>query len=293
MLGKAETENLIKDYFNFLSTKQLGIRSKALYVTIIKQFIKWLGDREINSQTLNEFLVSKQKLYVRSALNYLIEMKGLNVKLAKIREKRREKITPPRREELKNLLEKIKQEDEELYWFFSILYYTGERHLAVLNMKLGDIDFNKNQIKFRGKGDKVRVVNLPGWFVKEFRDWVREKKGVLENEKFFFVTEMDYLKKRDNPKEEIISEELSKWRLWKRIEELKGLTQEEKRILHRTHNFRRAMINWILETGDILEAKAFIGHEDISTTQRYVSELLEEKKKRIVEEKIMKEMEGG
>jgi len=286
-------EKILNDYSNFLNTKQLGKRSKYLYQFVVRSFFNWLNNnkKEFIQATANEWLVKNPKLYRRAALNYLVEMLNLNWKLEKIKERKTTKPIPPTREQLKNLLEKVKKEDEELYWFFCILYYTGERKLAVLNMKLSDIDFERGQVKFHTKGEKMRAINLPNWFVNEFKEWVKNKKGVLENEKFFFIKESDYLRKRDNPNDEVISEEASKFRLWYRIENLKTLTLEEKAILQRTHNFRRVMINWILETGDILEAKSFIGHEDISTTQRYVSELMEMKKKQIVEEKIKKEME--
>lgn len=93
-----------------------------------------------------------------------------------------------------------------------------------------------------------------------------EKKGLLSNERLFFS---------DFKNEEVIYRHIRRYLyiIEKRKPELKPIIT----VLKQTHNIRRCVLNEIyMKTKSIISAKEFIGHSDIKTTLRYISETTKE-----------------
>jgi len=263
----------------WLKQKQISNSSKKLYLYAVARFKKEVS--AMTEEETNKWLVAHPRLYYRSALVHYFKFKGMQMSIVSIKEPPVERHEGVGRAELETMLEKI--ENKDVYWVFKLLFYTGARIAEILKLQLQDIDFTARLISMHPKGAEtgradVRVVKVPAIVMVELQKYLVEVKGVLGNHRCFFSD-------IDSSTEENIHDAYN--RVLYYIEYSKTLTAEEKKVLKATHNFRRAMVNWILEkTGDIQGAKSFLGHKSIMTTQRYVDEMTEKKKRGAVEDAI-------
>lgn len=167
---------------------------------------------------------------------------------------------PITREELERLVESIKDKDKEVYWVLKTALVTGARIHEILNLRLRDIKDDYIIFEKTKTGDQRGVWVSPN-FIKELKHYLTEEKGVLGAEKCFFTN----------------------WKTWSAYIEIrqrleKMFDKETARRLMRTHNFRRAVINYLLKRtgGNILLVQSFIGHKSIDSTERYVYEIRKE-----------------
>lgn len=86
---------------------------------------------------------------------YISENPSIAVEPIKYKQKVREPLTPM---EIELMRKACTSEFEEA--LFETFYSTGCRVAEVMNMKISDIDFENDQIKVCGKGDKERIVLL-------------------------------------------------------------------------------------------------------------------------------------
>ena len=252
----------IDGFKQWLEQKQLGERSKLLYSFLVKQMLRSL--EEISEEAVNTWLVQHPRWNVRSAIRYYLEYKGIAAfKLAEIRPPERKPIEMPTRPELRCLLDKVKPalvaEDRDLWYIYELLYHTGARIWEVLRLRIMDFDFKNNAINFRTKGDKFRVTKIPQQLAAELRRYLEEEKDVLMGDRCFLNR---------------WSQSIAYFMFENTIAKM-DLLEKEKRMLLRTHNFRRAIANDILEktNGDVIAVQVFLGHSSVSTTERYFSEL--------------------
>jgi len=163
------------------------------YRTHINFFIKFYGDKDINTITYNVyqdyinylrdkykessgFVGRKEKLSTRTIKTYASALKtflsysyqnkfldnniSLNIKLPKYKKK---VIKILKLEQIKVLLNSL---DKDTYTgcrdllIISLMLESGLRLSEVIKIKLIDIDINKNLIKVDGKGQKERIVPL-------------------------------------------------------------------------------------------------------------------------------------
>jgi integrase len=271
------TGGTTEGFVEWLGQKQISPTSKVIYSSVIKKFLKDVG--ELNQEKINKWMVNHPRAFYRASLKHWFEFKGLSFKLISVKEP---PVTPRGEVERKKLNEVLgKINDKEVYWIFKLLYFTGARVSEILKLKLGDVDFENKTVTLIPKGAEtgrsgLRVVKIPAQSLDGLKEYLMGVKGLLATQKCFFTEAEDV--------------HSSHQRLLYYIGEERGLTDDEKKLLTSTHNFRRAIINWILTWGNITDAKSFIGHSDIRTTQRYVDKRTEKIKKEKVEEKI--ETEG-
>jgi len=136
------------------------------------------------------------------------------------------------------------------------LYATGMRVSEVLNLKRGDINFEEEIIRVRGKGERERIVpvnRIALFYLKEYIEKARIKilKG-KENE-FLFLN-------RKGGK-------LSRVGFWKILRKY-GLKAKIKTLY--PHIIRHTFATHMLMNGcDLKTLKILLGHSSISTTQIY------------------------
>ena len=141
--------------------------------------------------------------------------------------------------------------------FLELMYATGLRVSEVVNLNLGDINFDLGIIKCLGKGSKERIVPIGSQAkiaVKRYIDNVRPKLDRSSTEKGLFLSRL--------------GRKLSRVMLWKIIKAYAKKTRIKKIIT--PHTLRHSFATHLLEGGaDLRIVQEMLGHANISTTQIY------------------------
>lgn len=135
---------------------------------------------------------------------------------------------------------------------FETFYSTGCRVSEVANMKISDIDFEKEQIKVCGKGDKERFVLLTPRAHLSLKIYLEKRN---DNNPGVFVSE-----KRGN-------KPLGKCSLENRIRELGQLSGIGRTIT--PHIIRHTTASHLLEHTELDVVQELLGHTKIETTRIY------------------------
>ena len=246
------------------------------YVWVIRKFFS--DGYDINDNiSVNKFLKKHQNEVFRGAIKRFLKFKGIeNYELIKIKRKKKGFDEHISIEKIREILEKLKDKNKDVYWVLKIASLTGARIHEILSLKVSNIGDDKIIFLKTKTGDK-REVPVDPEIMKDLKDYIMGEKGLLGQEKCFFT---NY--KRIHTAYEKLRQYLDKY------------LEKDSEFLKKTHNFRRAVINWILEiTNDnILAAQVYVGHSSPSTTERYASERTKERLKMEISEKISKIHKG-
>lgn len=158
---------------------------------------------------------------------------------------------------------------------FMTLYYAGLRDDEAKRLEWPHIDFEREEIYVRGKGDKERHVPMPADLavaLQFIRDW--QKEYSLKTPYVLFSPET--------------GQRMGDIR--KAIERAKKAAGITKRVT--PHQLRHAYATHLLENGaDIREIQALLGHQDIQTTQIYTHVSMEQKRRAM--KKLFNGYRGG
>ncbi|RJQ19011.1 MAG: site-specific tyrosine recombinase XerD [Nitrospiraceae bacterium] len=170
-------------------------------------------------------------------------------------------------EEVSTLLQKPEGERFSLRdrAILEIMYSSGLRASEVVNMKIGDINFEAGFITLMGKGSKERVVPANEKALNTVRRYIVELRPALLKKK---TSTYLFLAKGGRP--------MTRQRLWQLIKKYsKNLSAEIS-----PHTLRHCFASHLLEGGaDLRALQKMLGHADISTTQIYTKVTPERLKK--------------
>jgi integrase/recombinase XerC len=180
----------------------------------------------------------------------------------------------PSIEQLNRVVESV--DDDAASWpardraILELLYGCGVRNAELTGLNLADIQWANEVILVRGKGQKQRYVPLGDAAAAALRDYMAERSALLaagagkgpETPALFVNMQLRGLKK---PGGEARLTTRSVGRIVKRIAILGGLSAD----VH-PHTMRHAFGTHLLEEGaDLRAIQELLGHERLSTTQRY------------------------
>jgi len=165
----------------------------------ITYFKRWLRSKHVNRENLNQFITYYQKKHRPNTVNSAIcTLKDFCVflrdeKLIKeelhyyLRAMRREPFNPfiPTTRQVLDVINCQRLVNKYLKWldtkkydlFFKMLASLALRRFEALNLKVGDIDFNNNEVRIIGKGSFVRALPLPQVLRDDLRGWFGERKA--------------------------------------------------------------------------------------------------------------------
>lgn len=89
-------------------------------------------------------------------------------------------------EELNNKLSSSKIEHQDTYYLAKLMLCTGQDVKRCLNIRLRDMDEQKNTIYIRVAHKEPDIFSIPETFFYELMNYVKEK-GSLENDRIFFL----------------------------------------------------------------------------------------------------------
>lgn len=139
-----------------------------------------------------------------------------------------------------------------------LLYGSGLRISELINLKLGDIEFEAQFIRVLGKGDKERLVPLGDFARKAIEIYLeaRDKNKAGAKSNILFINK--------------IGDKFSRVSLWKLVRKAALGAGISKRVT--PHTFRHSFATHMLEGGaDLRIVQEMLGHADISTTQIYTT----------------------
>lgn len=183
MLGKRYSENTVKVYLQSVTIFLGQMHEKRLEEITKEDFIKFNLDYIIK----NKLSLSYQNQVVNGLKLYFKLIADRKIDLDNLDRPRREKRLPSvlSKEEIKSILNNIKNLKHRV--ILSLIYACGLRSGELINLKIGEIDIDRNTIFIRqSKGKKDRLVPFQGGIlilVKEYLELYKPLEFLIEGEK--------------------------------------------------------------------------------------------------------------
>lgn len=141
---------------------------------------------------------------------------------------------------------------------FELLYGCGLRNSELVGIELDDIGWSNEVIRVRGKGKKERLVPLGDAAAAAIREYLPERQGLMDAKRRSSAALLINLRAGSLTTRSV-------GRIVKAIAVAKGLSPD----VH-PHTLRHAFGTHMLEEGaDLRAIQELLGHERLSTTQRY------------------------
>lgn len=136
---------------------------------------------------------------------------------------------------------------------------SGIRLNELINIKISDIDFNRNTIKVIGKGNRERIVyfnSLCNKKINEYLDFRKQKGDIIDSNNFLFL----------NKKHNKLGTDGIEY-ICQKAYKLANLEKYGYTIHTLRHTSATILYRYV--TQDLLVIKEFLGHKDLVTTQIY------------------------
>ena len=230
-IHQIQRETIIS-FLDYLKSKQLKPQTIAHYLTIIKNYHKFLLQ---NSYTLDNIAESIGRPKLTKKLPNVLTLEEVNLLLD---------------------IKTISPFDYRNKCMLELLYGTGLRISELISLTTNDIDTINCTIRCIGKGDKERIVPINDYAISAINQYLSKRPMLLKNK----TTKELFLNSRGN---KITREGFFK--VLKKILLEKGLNPNIS-----PHTLRHSFATHLLEYGaDLRVIQEMLGHSDVSTTRIY------------------------
>ncbi len=142
---------------------------------------------------------------------------------------------------------------------FELLYSCGLRVSEIINLKLGDIDFDEEMLRFIGKGKKERITPVGKKSLLHLKKYIDKARYKIERE---HKSNYIFLNKNGN--------KITRQGFWKILKIYARKINIGKNIY--PHIFRHSFATHMLQKGaDLRTVQELLGHSSISTTEIYTN----------------------
>lgn len=251
----------LQEYTSYLQNRNLAPETIRTYLWTLNQY----GNQEISTTQISNFIkrsIQKYQTWTirnqRNALHSYAKYKKLQVDweiiarvIPKIQTKFYATISQEELAKLKEIswkanksLKESQRINERNNLMLEFLFYTGIRVKELVNIKHSD--YQNNQLKIAGKGNKIRYVFLPEFLTKHFNP---------ASDSYLFLT-------RNNNQLKETQVRLIIHRKAKRAGITKNITP---------HTFRRSFATLLNNKGcQLTTIQKLLGHSHITTTAQYI-----------------------
>ena len=295
---------IFSEYYTYLRAAKKTYTTIETYINYVIHFAKFIEDdnitqnfyKEINTSDIERYIISLETKEVGGQLKRIgtgiqcVRWSGLNtffdflVKRGHLSENPVSKTTRPKdtsehtvtyltRAEIKKIMETIDQNSSVVKkirdkTIVSLALATGMRVGAIVNLNVDDVNFEEQNIGVVEKGNKSRQIVVGDNTIRLLREWI-----LIRNEKFKDVNTNALFVSQKNVR--ITSKAIG--------EMIKKYAAEAGINKHITpHKCRSSAATNLAASGVSIQAIAKqLGHNQISTTQKYVDVLKEEKAKTV------------
>ena len=141
-----------------------------------------------------------------------------------------------------------------------LLYSCGLRVSELCELKVNNIQFDANVIRFFGKGNKERIIPLTFYAKEWLEKYLYQSRQILSNRK---LSDQKYVFLSNNGKR------LTRAAIWQSIKKYVNAAGITKTVS--PHTFRHSFATHLLENGaDLKTIQQLLGHESITTTEIYM-----------------------
>ena len=271
----------VNDYLGYLMfERRLPKNSYQAYIRDINAYVTYLND-ELNISKINkvkrndivsyiEFL-NKEELAFTSIARKLTAIKGfhaylllrnmisedvsLNIERPKLKKRIPDVLTVEEVDSLLNIdLNTVF--DYRNKAMLELLYGTGFRISELLDLQLGDIDFEDCIVRCFGKGSKERIVPIGEYILDSLRAYLEVRPQLEKNKKCEYL----FLSNNGNR-----LDRTNFFRILKALIKIKGINKDIS-----PHDLRHSFATHMIECGaDLKVVQDLMGHADIATTRIY------------------------
>ena len=141
-----------------------------------------------------------------------------------------------------------------------MLYSCGLRVSELCELKINNIQFDANVIRFFGKGNKERIIPLTFYAKEWLEKYLYQSRQILSHRK---SSEQKFVFLSNNGKR------LTRAAIWQSIKKYVNAAGITKTVS--PHTFRHSFATHLVDGGaNLIEIQKLLGHSDISTTEIYV-----------------------
>ena len=229
------TQNIIRDFIDYINEEGMSERSQARVLSGIKSFFKYLliqDELDVDPSSLIETPKIGRKLPVTLSVEEIDEL------ISAI-----------------NLDKGIGYRNRAI---LEVLYGCGLRVSELVSLKITNVFFDENFIKVQGKGNKERLVPMGEKTKETIYDYIEYHRNIIEiNKKYENILFLNRL-----------GHKLTRVMIFTIIKDLAIKIKLNKPIS--PHTFRHSFATHLLEGGaDIRVIQEMLGHESITTTEIY------------------------
>jgi integrase/recombinase XerC len=260
--------NDLEQFFSFLEKEYHITEIKDIGHFQIRSWLASLMEDHITARTVNRKITSLKSFY-----KFLIKEKEVEENpMVKIIAPKASKRLPAfvEKEKMQRLFETVDFgegfEGARDRLIMEIFYMTGMRLSELVNLKLNDVQLNKNTIKVLGKRNKERIIPFSNSLDKQITDYLQLRKEIAgaEAEAFLFVTV-----KGKKVYQKLVYRMINHY-----LSMVTTLDKKSPHILR--HTFATHMLN---NGADLNAIKELLGHANLSATQVYTHNTIEKLKK--------------
>lgn len=261
---KKITKELVKKFRQYLIEEEKAAATVEKYIRDINVFADWLGEKELDKETVVIYKENLTKNYAPASVNSVLsalnsfftfnEWYNLRVKNLKIqRQIFANKDNELTKEEYGRLLTAAKaKENKQLYFLMQTICSTGIRVSELRYITVESLKAQKTQINLKGK---MRVVILPKELCRMLLKYSKEKKITSGS---VFVSRNGKPLDRSNI-----------WKMMKALCESAGVARTKVFPHNLRHLFARTFYSL---QKDIVRLADILGHSSIETTRIYTME---------------------
>ena len=270
---KKITKELIKKFRRYLIEEEKAAATVEKYIRDINVFADWLGDKELDKETVLTYKENLIKNYAPASVNSVLsslnsfftfnEWYNLRVKNLKIqRQTFANKDNELNKEEYERLLTAAKSKgNEQLYFLMQTICATGIRVSELRYVTVESLKAQKAQINLKGK---MRVVLLPKELCKMLLKYSKEQQITSGS---VFVSRNGKPLDRSNI-----------WKMMKALCESAGVARAKVFPHNLRHLFARTFYSI---QKDIVRLADILGHSSVNTTRIYTMETGETHRRQI------------
>ena len=249
----------VKKLVNFLKSSKIKIKPEELTETLAKEFIYDIS-KKVKSPTQARIISGLRRFYDYLILEDIIVTNPIqNIETPKIGINLPVTLTI---QEIDNIISSIKLTSKtgvRNIAIVELLYSCGLRVSELINLKISDLFFKESLIKVTGKGNKERFVPISTQAQLYINNYIKDIRCFKKIKKNFEDTL--FLNERGSS--------LSRVMIFIILKELSISSNIKKKI--GPHTFRHSFATHLIENGaDLITIQNMLGHENITTTERYL-----------------------
>ena len=253
----------LKSFEKYLLKRKIAFKQVVNKSEVVKQYFRYLSRSKISPSSIKRKFSSLSSYFSYLIDRKIIKRNPLNgVYTPKLAKKLPTVLSV---DEIKKIFKQSENTDNELLGLrdrciIELLYSCGLRVSELCELKINNIQFDSNVIRFFGKGNKERIIPLT-FYAKEWMEkYLYQSRQILSNRK---SSEQKYVFLSNNGKR------LTRAAIWQSIKKYVNAAGITKTVS--PHTFRHSFATHLLDGGaNLIEIQKLLGHSDISTTEIYV-----------------------